>query len=221
MEDFGVQPGDTVMIEGEIEFSKLKNMFEGEELDAQVKNRTTKGMMNIITEPYRTIAIESAKVICKDPNAPSPLDIYTNSKRIYDAKDGSRKFNIDSTSSCPPDFYHMVNGKAVRLEEMEGELAKGSKVKIILNVYRSKNPAHRYLGLGIRAILILDDPINYYQSASNNDKLIEGYGIQVEAPVSKPTSEAPEVATDTPQWGEPSEPNPFGGPSNENPFGSL
>ena len=240
IQDYNVMPGDQVMLEGTLSYSRIANKIDGEALRQENERRAANGMIQA-NAPFWSIALDDPIVIYKsgDPNQPTPLESFWANEKIYSKRSGGTGTSAEKKGNIPPNVFQLKGSNAIPLH-LAGELASGSRVRVIIETYRAKMG----MGYGFSSVLVMDDPVHYFEGNSIARALI-GYGIAVsneeanvvsvseleteETPAAPAAPAAPEPqaapAPQPPQFAQPQPqpqagPNPFqqNGVSSNNPF---
>lgn len=186
--------GKKIYVEGKVNFSRIANIIQGEELAKDIERKRRIGM-NPIEKPYTSITITEAKI---RPTQQGGLTIEEQfiQEKFYQSKNNpsSYNFRIDNKSPYLPavaQFDRQTN-TAPQIDLKGNELAVGLDVILELIVYQPKNFTNK--GIGLNSILVME-PVQYYTGANSAD--FSALGIQYKP---LPSDEAKQAITpgDTP-----------------------
>lgn len=192
--------GRTILVEGEVAFSRIASQYTGDELTKRIASQRERGAKYPTKVPHTTIAITNARVIPQgDQMTNEELFIH---QRLYVSKSGENKgkpgYSIDDTSNFLPPVMQpdaQNPGQYAQVNPLEGELAKGLPVILVLNTFKSKD--HEKRGIGLQQILS-KEPIRYYSNNATAEAL-QAYGITIAGPVvQQSAAEANAQATNQP-----------------------
>ena len=188
----------TALVEGIVNFSRIGSKIEGEELVKYNENRAFSK-----NTPFYTMTIRNLSDLkSNDKN----FETYIRQRAYKSEKYPDHGFNltVDGTGNLPQILLKNTNGKYNNVENTEClEITNGTKVKLVLKVYQSKNFANK--GLGFNTILIEDvkdvNEVMYNPKSLNANKFknLSEFGIIVEEDVKTPIAvsenefEAPEA----------------------------
>lgn len=163
-----VTPGTTLRIAGYIEFARIATQYDGEALQRKIERQLAKFPDSFpMLKPHVSITI-------KDP---VPLEVITLEQQALANILASRFYPIQPLGESTPKILYQIesqplpsvyhkdpNGEPDKEIVLENELATGSSVELILEVYQP--PSQPNHGLALRGVRIIDPVINYYQSRS-------------------------------------------------------
>lgn len=229
-EALGVKPNDTIVISGTVVYARLLSKIEGAELEADTRNRKSRGQIPK-ERPYYTVTIEDVEV---SNGAGTPLANF-HGQEVYTRKtNGKKAITLESQSAFPVKMFQQdaTNPSQAHPLAPTQEFAPGQKISILVKAYNSKQ--YNVISSSPQAILVPAGNISYY-SANGSAADLAGFGLQL-TPASEVSSEsmpplptqsvseapapAPETVAENP-FGQADQPaNPFGGetPASENPF---
>lgn len=174
LQDYNVQANDYVLVEGTVNYSRIGNKIDGEELAQRIQKAQRNGWIPP-TGPYYTITLDNPKIINKVPGQESPMEQYFRENRIYTSqKTGVPRCTVDSKSPFPPEVKHLVGNQFFNVDLAGKDLATGSKVRIMINAYASK---YGRVGSGLAGIIVMDNEVKFYQSGSRLTSMLEGFGF--------------------------------------------
>ena len=165
-----------VLVRGNIEFARLLNKIDGDELIKDQHRKMQMGM-SPIDKPYTTVTLTNARIVPIKPGFKSPEETFVEErfyKRQGDPADAPFHYTINNKSPFPNLFYQAEPGKNTEGTQIhpEAELANGLDVILILRIFQATKIARKSVTL--HAIL-LQEPVRYY--IGNNTKALEEAGI--------------------------------------------
>lgn len=188
--DYGVTPNDQVMVEGTLSYSRLARKVEGEELKRENERRAKNGIISAIS-PFWSVSLDDPVIIYKsdDPNTPSKMENYWSKEKIYNKKSGGTATTAEKKGSVAPRVLQLKPDGTAREINLQSELAAGSKVRIIVESFQGQMG----LGYGFTTVLVMDDPVRFYEGNSMA-RALAAYNINIvdEAPTTV-SVENPEV----------------------------
>lgn len=192
-----------VLVRGNIEFARLLNKIEGEELVKDQRRKMQMGM-SPIDKPYTTVTLTNARIVPIKPGFKSPEETFVEErfyKRQGDPADAPFHYTINNKSPYPNLFYQAEPGKNTEGTQIypEAELANGLDVILILRIFQATNFARKSVTLHS---IMLQEPVRYY--VGNNTKALEAAGIilhNTDKPAGAAETPAPAPAVSTPAAG--------------------
>src|SRR5699024_2966133 len=168
--------GQTVVLRGKLEYSRLMSMIDGEELQRRIAQQRQLGSMYITDKPHTTVTLRGVQVIYSDPNNPTVEEQYV-AQKCYNSKkhpDKGLMFNLDNKSPFLPPVWVPANPANltegyVQLTDPEGELDSGLDISLILTTFKAGNNAN--LGLGLDSVVVNEEPRYYSNNRVDRDKL--------------------------------------------------
>ena len=167
----------TVNIQGEVSFSHISKLYEGEELVAANKRAQEHGGLPS-NKPYCTLSLDSPRIL--NPQT-LPSDVVAVMQERFKPVKGTNTVRYYATSkspSLPPVAYSVYAGAelagqgiADKLHPLEYELDTGLTVTVGARIFNTAAG----VGVGIDYVLI-DEPIRYYESNALADALGHGHG---------------------------------------------
>lgn len=152
-------PGDTFLIKGNLSRSRLATQIEGEELAQENKRRRSYGMPPV-NRAFTSASVYNAQVLYSTPGEKTPAEIYAE-ESLFKSK--LNKFSGDNFAALNKGKAlpfiatkkpHEAPAKAVVLE---GELARGLDVILIMRVYGTSHNN----GITLDGVII-NEPIRYW-----------------------------------------------------------
>lgn len=192
--------GQTVVLRGKLEYSRLMSMIDGEELQRRIAQQRQLGSMYITDKPHTTVTLRGVQVIYSDPNNPTVEEQYV-AQKCYNSKkhpDKGLMFNLDNKSPFLPPVWVPANPANlaegyVQLTDPEGELDSGLDISLILTTFKAGNNAN--LGLGLDSVVVNEEPRYYSNNRVDRDKLA-ALGIVFNSnPVNPSYNVAPQAET--------------------------
>ena len=230
-------PGAFIVVEGEVEYSRLTRFLTEEELRQDQANRRNRGMI-AIDKNYLTITINNARIVPSQASGQLTREEQYIAERFYTTqRTPGVHYSIISKSNIFPRFLQVkINDDGsidkTHLEEKgaNGELAQGLKVALMLRVFKPQNLSNR--GIALDAV-IAQEPIRYYQSGGAVNHLAamgiivdqlseeERRKAQAHAMPAAPASADPTAMSDIPVTQPVTPPigNPYSSAAQANPIG--
>ncbi|MDE6914233.1 MAG: hypothetical protein K2P35_11165 [Lachnospiraceae bacterium] len=186
-----------VNIQGQVSFSHISKMYEGEELIAANKRAQEHGGRPS-NRPYCTLSIDNPRILYPEM---LPQDVVTVMQQRFKPVKGTNTIRYYATSkspNLPPIAYSAYAGAelagqgiADKMHPLGRELASGLTVTVGARIFDT--PAG--VGVGIEYVLI-DEPIRYYESNSLAE-VLASYGVLYVAPDADKaqTAETPQRTT--------------------------
>ena len=151
--------GIYLAVEGEVEFSEIAALVDGEALRRK-DDRLRQHNMYPIGKPHTAITISNAKDT-PISDTRTIADDWVDTNGIYFKKDDATpRFQITNRSKfLPPVYQKKPDSNELEPVDLQGqELAKGLKVQLICQVYQPEKYTKK--GLALRSIVVLE-PIRY------------------------------------------------------------
>lgn len=192
-----ITEGTAIPVRGTLVFSRLAKVVEGDALAKSDQTRTNNGMRPIGV-PHTSITLANAEVIVKDPANPTKEEAFVTERRYSSAKhpDRGQQYSIDNKSTVLPQVFQLdENNQAVQINPLEGELASGIDVIVVLRVYKPKSYENRGLSLD-QVIITQTGPVPYYSgggTAASADALQSAGITYAAAPVAQNSNAAATV----------------------------
>lgn len=172
----------TVNIQGEVSFSHISKMYEGEELIAANKRAQEHGGRPS-NRPYCTLTLDNPRIL--NPETLPPDVVMIMQQRFKPAKTTNviKYYATSKSPNLPPVAYSVYAGAnlagqgiADKTHPLEHELDTGLTVTVGARVFNTAAG----VGVGIDYVLI-DEPIRYYESNALADALAD-QGVTYVAP---------------------------------------
>lgn len=176
--------GQTVLVRGELTYSRLTRLIQGEELTAVNARRQQNGI-SPISQPHTTVSLTDAEVVFADPNAPTPEEQFVSERRYTSKKHperGATNYNVDSKGTTLPIIAIPdpdVPG-AFKQDTSGRELAAGQPVTLVLRTYKPKNYAKH--GLAIDQVVLSAEPRYYVAGGGASPEELAARGITFSTP---------------------------------------
>jgi hypothetical protein len=199
-----LREGQQILVQGNVSFSRLAALVEGEALANSVIQAKARGALYPTTVPHTTINLVNAVVVPATAGVLTPEEQFVQEK-LHTVKSGDNvgklAFNIDNKSSylptvLEPDPEHEGQYRQLVLER---DLAGGILVTIVLEVFKPKSYEKR--GLGLQQV-VLNEPVRYFSSGVDTQALA-ARGIVVNGGV-RAVAASEAAAAGTPIAGDPS-----------------
>lgn len=169
-------PGETVYVRGKTAFTRIASLIEGEELERR-NSRSNSTYKN--QKPYVNISITEPVI---DPANPSEFTFNENfhNERIYINNNDVPSFQRDFTTKILPMVFldngsKDDNGNTVleQINPLEGELAPGQDVTLVINHYATSIGT----GIGLQAVIVHGPEIRYSVSGIGGQLAARGLVI--------------------------------------------
>lgn len=175
--------GTTVLIRGELAYSRLTRPIEGTELVASDQRKVQNGI-SPVGKPHTTVTITKAEVQYADPSNPTLEERFV-AERCYTSKknpDAGANYSIDSKgSNLPIIAIPAASGDGTFDQDMSGqELARGLDITLVIRVYKPKNYSQR--GLALAQVIVHETP-RYYTAGGVGTSELAARGIVFNAPL--------------------------------------
>ena len=167
-----------VAIKGIVTFSRIKSQIAGDELRRDIERKTKNGSTPI-TDPYSTISLECAEVVCIDPAHPSNVEIFAAESMFTSSKHRGNCFQKENKGKFLPRVGIVREDKiediildgelAGTVTNPDGSIVDGMHVTVICNVFESKTSVNK--GFSVASVIINEAEPRYYQGSSNIESL--------------------------------------------------
>lgn len=206
-------PGSVFFVRGQVGFSRITRHTTDEERAKDNLRRTHK-----VDKNYTTISVYNAQVLAKDPAHPTPEEIY-GLEGCYNSSRAADYPGLNYTGMNKSQFLPKVglivegcdpnNHPSYDEIQLNGELAKGTDVTLVLRVFAGQGNN----GVSLDTVLINTHDFQYYGNNANVANALADYGVTFNAMAPedrKPTAEeiaasagqsAPQAATSAPANG--------------------
>ncbi|MET3172901.1 UNVERIFIED_ORG: hypothetical protein ABIB52_000729 [Arthrobacter sp. UYCu721] len=162
-------PNTTVHIKGKLTYSRLAKLVDGEDLIKADANRVKNGM-SPIGRAHTSVNLSDAEVVFANPAGPTLEETFVNERRYVSSKhaDHGQCYSMDNKSTNLP--IVAVQNAAGEAEQviLEGDLAAGLEVTLVLRVYKPKGYSNCGLSLDL---VLLHEPVRYYNPGVNTGEL--------------------------------------------------
>ena len=191
-------PGQILIVEGKVYFSRVTRRLDGEDLQRDMQSRKNAGLQPI-TDPYASLTLYET-VAQATGNQVADTYLYES---IYQGKKGvpnqftaisKSKKNADGTYKNPlPRCYEIQPDGTFKEFVPRSEFAQDLKVRIVQRVYAAE-PNN---GLSFDAILVME-PVRYYERNDTVNTLSQ-LGINITSLTDEErAAQMPKVAVQTP-----------------------
>jgi hypothetical protein len=162
-------PNTTVHIKGKLTYSRLAKLVDGEDL-IKVDAMRAKNGMNPIGRPHTSVNLAEAEVVFADPANPTLEETFVSERRYTSTKhpDHGQSYSLDNKSTNLPIVGVQNADGHVEQVILEGDLAAGLEVTLVLRIYKPKGYANCGLSLDL---VLLHEPIRYYNPGVNTGEL--------------------------------------------------
>lgn len=169
-------PGETVYVRGKTAFTRIASLIEGAELERR-NSRSNSLYKN--QKPYVNMSITEPVIEPADP-ANYTFNEKFHNERIYVNNNGVPSFQRDFTTKILPMVFldqgeKDDNGNTVlqQINPLEGELAQGQDVTLVLNHYATTTGT----GIGLQAVIVHEPEIRYSVSGISGQLAARGLVI--------------------------------------------
>ena len=168
--------GQTIVIRGTLEYSRLMSLISGEELQRSIAQQRQMGVTYPTTKDHTRVVLRDAQVLYADPNNPTAEEQYA-SQKLYQSKKNPEKgmmYSHDNKSPFLPPIWIPSNPANlsegyVQLTDPEGELDNGLNVSVVLETFKyGDNPN---VGMGLTSVIVNEEPRYYTNNRVDRDKL--------------------------------------------------
>lgn len=187
-------PNSTVLVKGKLTYSRLAKLVEGEAL-AAVDAQRIKNNMQPIGRAHTSVNLAEAEVLFVNPASPTTEEIFVHERRFASAKhpEHGMSYGIDNKSAKLPIVgVKKADGTTDQLI-LEGDLAAGLEVTLVLRVYKPKG--YPNCGLSLDMVILHEEP-RYYNAGINTGELaargiiFNTPPVAVAAPAAAPAAQA-------------------------------
>lgn len=199
--------GDVIYVSGTVDFSHITRKYEPGTEEFEQAFMRKKMMSPKARKPqkgYTSITILNPKISTKDPeafkyegneliadiNKMTPLEAYMYESMFKSKQHGDWRLTNENKGNLPQVGEIDKKTKQVTLVTPQGELAKGLKVVLVFNVFKTSEGK----GVGLQAVLA-DEPLRYFSTNSTFTSL-ENLGFTIKDERTAVVEEAP-VAENT------------------------
>lgn len=190
-----LREGSIVLIKGKMIFSRLASLVSGEALARSDQQRVANGM-TAVGRPHTTLSLAEAEVVYQDPANPTVEEQFVAERRYSSKKhpEHGLSYSIDNKSDRLPIVAKLNDAGQAEQVTLEGELAAGLPVIVVLRVFKPRNYNNR--GLSLDQVIVQDTKLTYYSQGATNEALAAA-GIVFAAPPVAVTAPAVENASAT------------------------
>lgn len=152
--------GKTFLVNGNITYCRITSQIAGEELAKSDLRRTQKGWL-AVGRPHTTIQLCNASVICNNPQAKTPEEIYgieslfVSASEIARDNGGGYSFTGMNKGKYLP-WVGVAEGNVVNEIHPSAELAVGLNVTLLMRVFQGKPNK----GVTLDGVIV-NEPIRY------------------------------------------------------------
>lgn len=173
--------GAIYFVRGQVGFSRISRQTTDEERERDNSRRTHK-----IDKNYTTITLYNAQVLAKNPQAPTLEERYAlescyKSSRVDDYP-GNNFTGLNKSRNLPKagvieQGTSPENHPAYKEIQLEGELAKGTDVTLVMRVFKGQGNN----GVSLDTVLINQADFQYYGNNASVNHALKDYGITFDA----------------------------------------
>lgn len=185
-------PNTTVHIKGKLTYSRLAKLVEGADLARVDQQRASNGM-SPIGRPHTSVNLAEAEVVFADPANPTVEEQFVQERRFTSAKhpEHGLSYSMDNKSMNLPIVGVKNADGTVEQIILEGDLAAGLEVTLVLRVYQPKGFPN--CGLSLDLVMLHEAP-RYYNAGINTGELAARGIIFATPPVQVSGAEAAAAA---------------------------
>lgn len=173
---YQLNEGQTVVVRGKLEYSRLMSLISGEELARSIAQQRQNGVTYPTTKEHTRVVLRGVQVVNADQNNPTLEEQYVQQK-FYTSKKNPDKglmFSLDNKSPFLPPIWVPTNPQNLaegytQLSDPEGELDNGLDVSLVLETFKAG--ANANLGLGLASVVVNEAPRYYSNNRVDRDKL--------------------------------------------------
>jgi len=183
-----IRPNQVIIVQGEVAFARTASLITGAELERRVSNSKSAYPTNT---DHTLISLSNCKIVPANPAQLTWEEAYVQSLFFEHKKNPEKGLGYEAknlTRSLPtllardpenPDAYRQI-------VDVEGEIARGTEVRIVLNTFQSKDKFgrdHQKLGVGLEAIILSTEEVPYAPRTGARSLDLSSYGITVSEPL--------------------------------------
>ncbi|PZU04573.1 MAG: hypothetical protein DI630_00160 [Gordonia sp. (in: high G+C Gram-positive bacteria)] len=183
-----IRPNQIVIVQGAVAFARTASLISGAELARRVANSKSSYPTD---NPHSLIVLSQCKVVPADPAQLTWEEAYVQSLFFENKKSPEKGLGYEAknlTSNLPtllavdpdnPGAYRQV-------VDVEGEIARGTVVKIVVQTFQSKDKFGKprdKLGVGLEAIILPTPEVPYAPRSGARNLDLSSYGITVSEPL--------------------------------------
>lgn len=217
LDEYNVQPKETAIVVGTVQYSRFLEKIDGAELEASNKRALEKGQRPD-TRPYYQLTIDNPTV--NSTSTPgSEYAQYLNDRTYISRQNGQRRLSFKSTSPFPITTGQYNEQGIADVVQFDAELAPGQIVAVVVETFRNSGGT---LSSSFKSVIVPAGPISYYESKGSLG--IAGFGMPFETatPATYQADVAPATTPTTPVApAAPATPAPFGQTAPVAPFGTT
>ncbi|MGB3673967.1 MAG: hypothetical protein WA988_05980 [Candidatus Nanopelagicales bacterium] len=185
---FNIRPKIIIVVEGTVEFARTASLIQGAELERRVRNSPSQ-FPN--TMPHTTITLSQPKIIQADPAQIGWEEAFVRSSFFEYRKNPEKGFGFEAqnlTRNLPTLLAVDPEnpGSHRQIVNVEGEIAKGTIVRLVLSTFQSKDDKGKpraKLGVGLEAIILSTAEVPYAPKAGPRNLDLSSYGITFSEPL--------------------------------------
>lgn len=165
-----IREGQTITLKGKVGFSNIaKPLYEGSpELAKKVQREINLGRNYQTNYTHTSLTVTNVELQPVDPNNLTLEEQFVN-ERLFEHKKNPEKglgYEAVSRGDILPTVLRVgSDNNAVQVKELQGELAQGQDIILVLNTYKPKN--HPKRGIGIQTVIVFGDEVKYANFTNN------------------------------------------------------
>lgn len=182
-----IRKGQQILIRGRLGYARLRKPIEGEALERENVRRVARNL-SPMTKPFHPATVTNAEVLYLDPANPTLEEQYIAERRYTSDQrpEAGLQYSIESKGSSPT--IAVMDGTGGYVKDIsEKELASGLDVTFVLEVYEARNQPNN--GVALRTVIV-NEPVRYYENATNTALAARGITIAPAAVVAAPAASA-------------------------------
>lgn len=170
-------PNTAFYVSGELGFARITSQIAGEELRKSDERRASRGWIPV-GKPYTTATVNKAKVLMKNPQAPTLEETYAQ-ESLYTSQNnnGSYSYTCNNKGKFLPWVGQRNADGSVTQLVPEGELASGLKVTLCVRIFAVRGRMNK--GVTLDGIIV-EEPIRYYNK-NQTSAMLANSGIAFHA----------------------------------------
>lgn len=192
LDEYNVQPKETAIVVGKVQYSRFLTKVEGEELNRNNERAIARGQRPA-TRPFYQLTI-SDPVVHSTSTPGSEYAQFLNDRVYTSTQTGERRLSFNSTSPFPISQGQYDETGVANVIEFEAELAPGQMVAVVVEIFRNSGGT---LSSSFKSVIVPAGPISYY--AGSNSLGIAGFGMPFEQPATVTPQHTAPVTPVTPQ----------------------
>lgn len=184
-----IRVNQVIIVQGQVAFARTASLITGAELERRVSTSKSAYPTSI---PHTLISLSNCKIVPANPAQLTWEEAYVQSLFFEHKKNPEKGLGYEAknlTRSLPTLLARdPENPEAYRqIVDVEGEIARGTEVRIVLNTFQSKDKnngrLHAKRGVGLEAIILSTEEVPYAPRTGARSLDLSSYGITVSEPL--------------------------------------